>query len=359
MEYLILSLAILASIISPIIVHKLISIALRKTNKNSSFIHKIIIPSIDGPMLMFVSSIIFSKSFEFMSSSYIDINLNYINKIIDILSNILITSSVSWLIHKIIIQLKYRIKDFNISLDLNFIFIILHVLTLLATLVIIGDIAGFNMNSILAFGGIGGLAASLAAKDTLANFFNTITIMIDKPFKEGDEIYIKEQDIQGIVTKIGWRVTYIRTLDRCPVYFPNTLFGSYPIYNKSRMIHRRIDTVIRVKSKEAQELIMLANEIEKGIKSFNKYIDKSQDIFAALSNVSDNVCDINVRMFLFFIPWKEFCIAKQDILLHLHQIIEKNNFTVIHNSSSIQINVNLKKNLETSENKDELKNVNS
>src|SRR5690606_23763850 len=43
-----------------------------------------------------------------------------------------------------------------------------------------------NVASVLAGLGIGGLAVALAAKDTLANFFGSIMIFVDRPFQIGD-----------------------------------------------------------------------------------------------------------------------------------------------------------------------------
>jgi len=50
--------------------------------------------------------------------------------------------------------------------------------------------AGYNVFAILGGLGIGGLAFALAAQDTVGNFFGSIAIFLDKPFKVGDRIQV-------------------------------------------------------------------------------------------------------------------------------------------------------------------------
>ncbi|MCP4450585.1 MAG: mechanosensitive ion channel [Planctomycetes bacterium] len=52
------------------------------------------------------------------------------------------------------------------------------------------DNAGYEVFSILAGLGIGGLAFALAAQETVGNFFGSIAIFTDKPFKVGDRIQV-------------------------------------------------------------------------------------------------------------------------------------------------------------------------
>ena len=73
---------------------------------------------------------------------------------------------------------------------------------------------GINIAGILAFGGVGGLAVGMAAKEMLSNFFGGLTIYLDQPFKVGDWINIPENKLEGTVEFIGWRQTTIRTFKK-------------------------------------------------------------------------------------------------------------------------------------------------
>lgn len=88
---------------------------------------------------------------------------------------------------------------------------------------------GYNVAGLLAGLGIGGLAVALAAKETLANLFGSIAVLMDGTFQVGDTI--KQGDITGVVEKIGLRSTKVRTADGYLVSIPNQLVTSAAVTN--------------------------------------------------------------------------------------------------------------------------------
>jgi MscS family membrane protein len=78
---------------------------------------------------------------------------------------------------------------------------------------------GFQVASLLAGLGIGGIALALAAQKTVENLFGSVAIGVDQPFRVGD--LVRVDGILGTVEAIGMRSTRIRTLDRTVVSFPN------------------------------------------------------------------------------------------------------------------------------------------
>lgn len=90
---------------------------------------------------------------------------------------------------------------------------------------------GLPITSVVAGLGIGGIAVALAAQNTLANVFGTITILADRPFRVGDRVQIDKYD--GTVETIGLRSTRIRTLDGHLVTLPNKIVADSGITNIS------------------------------------------------------------------------------------------------------------------------------
>ena len=105
-------------------------------------------------------------------------------------------------------------------------------------LFIVLKIWGFDISGLLAGLGIGGLALSLAAKDTLSNLLGGMTIMADKTFEIGD--VISTPDLEGIVEAIGFRSSKIRTFSQALVTVPNTKLSDNFVTNFSRMGKRRV-----------------------------------------------------------------------------------------------------------------------
>ena len=93
------------------------------------------------------------------------------------------------------------------------------IVTILGIFIILGSVFKLNIGSLIAGLGIGGLAIALAAKESLENLIGSFTIFLDKPFSVGDLITIG--GMTGVVEKIGFRSTRIRTLDKTFVTVPN------------------------------------------------------------------------------------------------------------------------------------------
>ena len=99
-----------------------------------------------------------------------------------------------------------------------------------------------NVTSLLTGLGLGGLAFALAARDTLANFFGSITIFLDKPFQVGDWIIFK--NVEGTVEEVGFRSTRLRTFYNSVVSVPNAKVADSAIDNMGLRTYRRIKTTI-------------------------------------------------------------------------------------------------------------------
>jgi len=102
---------------------------------------------------------------------------------------------------------------------------------IIAVLFIAQNVFEWDIGALVAGLGIGGLAFALAAKDTLANLFGSVTIFADRPFQLGDRIRIGGHD--GEVEEVGFRSTRIRTLTGHLVTVPNSVVATEAIENVS------------------------------------------------------------------------------------------------------------------------------
>lgn len=103
---------------------------------------------------------------------------------------------------------------------------------------------GVNVLSVLAGLGLGGLALALAAQDTAANLFGSITILLDRPFKVGD--WVKVIDTEGRIESIGFRSTCIRTFYGSLVTIPNSTMAKEKIDNMGARPENRIRHLLGV-----------------------------------------------------------------------------------------------------------------
>ena len=99
---------------------------------------------------------------------------------------------------------------------------------LIAVLLVLQNL-GYNVAGLLAGLGIGGLAVALAAKETLANLFGSLALLMDCTFQVGDTI--KQGEVEGEVVNIGLRSTRVRTKEGYIVSIPNQLMTNAAVTN--------------------------------------------------------------------------------------------------------------------------------
>ena len=117
--------------------------------------------------------------------------------------------------------------------------------------VLLGVIAFFTRwfgSPALVFGGFGflALAFSLAFQDILKNFIAGIFMLLERPFRLGDEITVDNHT--GIVENIEMRATTLRTSEGEQVITPNSLVYTGTIINRTRYPTRLFTLTARVPS---------------------------------------------------------------------------------------------------------------
>ncbi len=120
----------------------------------------------------------------------------------------------------------------------NGILFILQSILWVAGLLFLVDNLGYDITTIVAGLGIGGIAIALAAQTILADLFSYLVIFFDKPFEEGDFIII--DDKMGSVEYIGIKTTRLRTLSGEQLICSNTDLTNSRVHNYKRMQERRI-----------------------------------------------------------------------------------------------------------------------
>ncbi len=194
---------------------------------------------------------------------------------------------------------------------------------IITTVLIIMQNMGYSISGLLAFGGIGGLAVGFAAKDLLSNFFGGLMIYLDRPFKIGDWIRSPDRTIEGVVEVIGWRQTLIRTFDKRPLYVPNSIFTSITVENPSRMQNRRIYETIGIRYDDAMKMSQIVADVKAMLREHPE-IDQDATLIVNFNGFAASSLDFFVYTFTKTTEWIAFHEIKQDVLLKILAIIDKN-----------------------------------
>jgi MscS family membrane protein len=198
---------------------------------------------------------------------------------------------------------------------------LLRISVIITAILIVMQSLGYSISGVLAFGGIGGIAVGFAAKDLLANFFGGLMIYLDRPFAVGDWIRSPDQNIEGTVEDIGWRLTRIRTFDKRPLYIPNSTFTHISVENPSRMTNRRIYETIGVRYDDADKLPLIIERVEHYLRQ-HEAIDTNQTLIVNFNAFASSSLDFFVYTFTKTTNWVTFHKIKQDVLLGILQIID-------------------------------------
>jgi len=282
---------------------------------------------------------------KFFKISYVIFITYIIYKVVNVISSIKIRDID-------IADKKIKSEVINVGIKiLNFIIMILGLLVVL-------HFGGANLTAVLSGLGIGGFAVALAAKDSLANFFGTLSILFSDVFSQGDWIVVNGQ--QGTVVEIGLRVTTLRTFDNAIIAIPNATLANQDVKNwNKRSLGRRIKMSLGIKYdskysdiqnaiKEIREMLTSHPKIatentkyEYSNKKSIKLVSKDDEIgikktlLVYLDEFSDSSINILVYCFTQSTNWAEWLEVKEDVMYKIMEIFEKNNLEFAFPSMSI------------------------
>ncbi len=181
-----------------------------------------------------------------------------------------------------------------------------------------------SLNTLIAFGGVGGLALAIASQEVISNFFGGVMIYITQPFSKGDWIQVPERSIEGIIEEIGWYMTLVRSLDKKPIYVPNSIFSKTVVVNPSRMTHRRFKETVGVRYNDMPVLKELMLDMHKMLEK-HPDVDPHNTIIVNLDNFGAYSLDIIVQADLKALDSANFARAKDSILFEIARILAAHN----------------------------------
>jgi MscS family membrane protein len=191
------------------------------------------------------------------------------------------------------------------------------VVVMMAVLVTIQNL-GFNVTSLLAGVGIGGLAIALAAQKTVEHLFGGVTLVTDAPVRVGD--FCRFGDRVGTVEDIGMRSTRIRTLDRTVITIPNGEFASMQIENFSKRDRIWLHTTLGLRYETSpDQLRFILVEIKKLLLGHPKIDpDPARVRFVGFGAYS---LDLEIFAYVTTADINTFLAIQEDILLRIMELI--------------------------------------
>ncbi|MDA3054734.1 MULTISPECIES: mechanosensitive ion channel family protein [unclassified Campylobacter] len=247
---------------------------------------------------------------------------------------------------------------------INLVIKILYIIVVIIALLLILKRLGFDVSAILASLGIGGLAIAFATKDIIANFFQSIMLLFDNSFSQGDHVVVG--DIEGTVVETGFRKTTIRTFDNALVFVPNANIMAQNIKNwNRRKVGRHINIIVGVTySARSEQLRKCIEDIKEMLKAHPRIaqsgdsatnsrdfrmrsrqnmvsIDDLAGYKSTMNVVLDSFGDssVNILVYCFTktVMRDDYLQIKEDILFKIMQIVENNGLEFAFPSQSLYV----------------------
>ena len=171
---------------------------------------------------------------------------------------------------------------------------------------------GFNVTSMIAGLGIGGIAVALAAQAVLGDLFSAVAIYLDKPFTVGDAI--KVGDVAGTVEHIGVKTTRVRSVNGEMLVFPNATLTSSRIQNFAELTERRSVTSFAVPADTPPSVLRkIPGHARSAVsKAKDARLDR-----AHLSGVRDGAIEFELVFFVKGSDYGAYMDAQEAVLLDL------------------------------------------
>lgn len=246
----------------------------------------------------------FSQTYKVLSATLL---VWAIYRLTDVLSNIIsdrLSKSDDALKHQFVPLFRSSLRVFVVSVG---------------ALLIIQNL-GYSVSSLLAGLGIGGLAVALAAQETLANFFASVLLLTDMPFRMGD--WIRFSDVEGVVESVGFRTTRIRTFEKSLITVPNKILTGGPIENYTMRERRRIYSNLSIAyDTPAEKVELFVKEIRAILEAHEMIHNDFYLVY--FDKYLDSALNIMVYCFTKTIVWEDYLRIRQELNLKLLRLAER------------------------------------
>jgi len=190
---------------------------------------------------------------------------------------------------------------------------------IVAALAIMGAL-GFNLTTVLAGLGIGGIAIAFAAQKTLENLFGGISVLADEVIRVGDTCRFGDQ--VGEVEDISLRSTRIRTPERTELSIPNGALAAMNVENLTRRDKILFNPTLRIRCETSpDQLRYLLAQLRRMLYEHVKIEHERARI--RFAGIDSNGLNLEIFSYVLTRDYAEFAAIREDVLLRIMEIVDQ------------------------------------
>ncbi len=209
-------------------------------------------------------------------------------------------------------------------------------LTLLLGVFFALEILGLDdvLSKLLASAGIIGIIASFAFKDIASNTFAGFLLNLERPFKKGE--WVEIGDHYGIVRKIGWITTSIKTVNGQEVFVPNQVIYNTTFTNYSTFRKRRVVLQTGVSYGDDLEFVreVTLDEVQK-----ISAVLKKDPIDFYFTNIGSSAYNFEVRFWIRFNKQTDYLEAMNETIIRIKKRFEQENISIAYSVMTLDFGV--------------------
>lgn len=260
---------------------------------------------------------------KYLTADVIEIIKGLIPIVLVFIVGILVIKVIAMLIKKII--KKSKIDKSLHSFIVKSIKAILYFMMIL----IIADMLGIPITSLIAAFSVVGLAFSLSLQDALGNLASGVLIMATHPFKSGE--YISTPSADGTVKSISFSHTKLITPDNKLIHIPNKEVINATIINYTELEKRRLDITFNLSyTADANKI----KEIMRARIDSDNRILKDDPIFVRTTAFQESGIDYTLRV---WVKCSEYWDVYFDLLENIKADFDANGIEIPYNQLDVHV----------------------
>lgn len=178
---------------------------------------------------------------------------------------------------------------------------------------------GFNITTVLAGLGVGGLAVALALQKPIEDMMGALSIFSQAPFRVGD--FCRYGDVFGFVEDIGLRTTRIRTLEHTVVSVPNGRIAYQVIENISYREKIRYKPTLRLRyDTSLEQVARIRDDIEQILANHERVHD--EPVRVRFTDFEQDAILVKVHSFLKTTEYPEALAIGEELNMAIMSIVE-------------------------------------
>jgi MscS family membrane protein len=193
---------------------------------------------------------------------------------------------------------------------------------------------GFNITTILAGLGVGGIAVALALQKPMEDIFGALSLYTQQPIKIGD--FCRIGGDTGTVEEIGLRMTRIRTLANTLISIPNATLATQSIDNFSARNRIRYNPTLRLRVDVSPGQIESILQKLRQMLAEHEKVDQ-KDARVRFQNISEDALEIVIVAHVQETRFADYLIVAEDLNLRIMAILDSEGVTLAVPARSVKI----------------------